>query len=151
MKTDKWILKNTSSLSGKTVAISGSTGGLGRELCRYFAMLGASLILVDRNTDKSLGVANELKSEFPELTVSCIKADMSDIESVKLAEKSLSQMNVDFLVLNAGAYSIPRYNRYRIRQRFYDKFHLPLLPCKEAFAGYRRKGREDSCRKQYCP
>ena len=35
MSISKWIEKNTASLKGKTVAISGSTGGLGRELCRY--------------------------------------------------------------------------------------------------------------------
>ena len=108
MTIKKWIIRNTRSLSGKNVAITGATGGLGRELCRYLAILGASLVLVDRNVDKSLGLANELKSEFPELTVNCITADMSNMESVKMAGKSLSAMNVDYLILNAGAYSIPR-------------------------------------------
>ena len=108
MTRKKWISKNTHSLLGKTVAITGSTGGLGRELCRYLAMLGASLILVDRNIDKSEALAKELKGEFGELSVSFVKADMSDMESVKNAEESLSKMSVDHLILNAGAYSIPR-------------------------------------------
>jgi FlaA1/EpsC-like NDP-sugar epimerase len=33
MNITKWIKNNTESLEGKMVAISGSTGGLGRELC----------------------------------------------------------------------------------------------------------------------
>ena len=109
MKTDKWILKNTSSLEGKRVAITGSTGGLGRELCRYFAYLGASLILVDRNVEKSIALANELKKDFEKTNVNIIKSDMSDLESVKNAANQLAEADIDFLVLNAGAYSIPRY------------------------------------------
>ena len=37
MNTRKWLEKNTSSLAGRCVAITGSTGGLGRELCGYLA------------------------------------------------------------------------------------------------------------------
>lgn len=109
MKTEKWISKNTASLSGKTVAISGSTGGLGRELCRHLASLGASLVLIDRNMTKSLALAEELRREFVDLKITHVKADMSDVESVKAAALSLSKMKIDHLILNAGAYSIPRY------------------------------------------
>ena len=37
MMIEKWLLKHTRSLVGKTVAVSGSTGGIGRELCRYLS------------------------------------------------------------------------------------------------------------------
>ena len=80
---DKWLDKNTNSLEGKTVAITGSTGGLGKALCRYLAKLGASLILVDRNAIRSNDVKNTLISEFPNIGVKCINADLSDISSVK--------------------------------------------------------------------
>ena len=53
MNVKKWILENTSSLSGKTVALTGSTGGIGRELSIALASLGASLILLDRNKERS--------------------------------------------------------------------------------------------------
>ncbi|MBQ3547362.1 MAG: hypothetical protein IJA44_02680, partial [Clostridia bacterium] len=33
----KWFLKNTESLSGKTVAVTGSTGGIGLWLCKLLA------------------------------------------------------------------------------------------------------------------
>ena len=109
MNTDKWILKNTTSLSGKRVAISGSTGGIGRELCRHLAGLSASLVMIDRNEAKSLALAEELKAEFGGLKTEFVKADMSDVESVREATDRLLTMEIDYLILNAGAYSIPRY------------------------------------------
>lgn len=109
MKINKWIKENTSSLKGKTVAITGATGGLGRELCRYLAMLGASLVLMDRNAERSKAFATELLNEYTEIQVSRIPVDLSDIHSVKKAVNELIKYNVDVFIHNAGAYSIPRY------------------------------------------
>lgn len=108
MREGRWIEKNTSSLKGKRVVISGSTGGLGRELCNYLASLGASLVLLDRNTERSLALAAELKAKYPNLEAEHIQADLSDISSVRAAADRLISMDVDYLILNAGAYSIPR-------------------------------------------
>lgn len=109
MNVQKWLDRNTTSLSGKTVVISGSTGGLGRELCFHLASLGARLVLLDRNRAKSLALAEELKAKYKELSVSHLTADMSDMESVRAAAEKLSSMDIDYLILNAGAYSIPRF------------------------------------------
>ena len=109
MNVNRWISRNTDSLLGKRVAISGSTGGLGRELCFYLASLGAELVLVDRNSERSLALAEELKKGKPTLAVSHVRTDMSDMESVRAAADSLERMNIDYLILNAGAYSIPRH------------------------------------------
>ena len=108
MKIKKWIENNTENLNGKLAAVTGATGGLGRELCRYLAGLGASLILLDRNTDKSLALKNELLSEFPDTDIRNIRVDLEDIETVKLACETLKEMPPDILIHNAGAYSIPR-------------------------------------------
>ena len=110
MNIEKWLSENTLRLEGKRVVISGSTGGLGRELCKYIAGLGGELILLDRNSKKSLALASELKGEFPEMKVSHITADMEDIDSVRAAAEQLSEMEIDYLILNAGAYSIPRHS-----------------------------------------
>ena len=64
MSIEKWLKNNTSSLSGKTVAVTGSTGGLGAPLCAYLAQLGASLILVDRNKSRSEAHASELREKY---------------------------------------------------------------------------------------
>lgn len=109
MKASKYIAKKEYSLVGKTVAISGSTGGLGRELCSHLASLGASLVLLDRNMKKSEALANELRTKFRDIDISHIEVDMEDISAVKSAAEKLSKMPIDYLLLNAGAYSIPRH------------------------------------------
>ena len=108
MNIKKWLTKNTQSLSGKTVVITGATGGLGKQLSRYVVMLGANLVTVDRNEARSVALKKELTAEFPETEITRIIADMEDFGSVKSACERLKEMPIDYLVLNAAAYSIPR-------------------------------------------
>ena len=108
MRFNKWLNKNTSSLSGKTVAISGSTGGLGKHICRYLASLGASLILLDRNRSRSEANKAALQSEFPNVEISLITLDLVDVFSVAEATERLKELSPDVFIHNAGAYSIPR-------------------------------------------
>lgn len=108
MDYKKWLNKNTESLSGKTVAVTGTTGGLGRELCDFIASLGASLILMDRNKKRSEAHRDELKTRHG-CNVECINVDLEDINSVKVATSELlSNYEPDIFIHNAGAYSIPR-------------------------------------------
>ena len=108
MRYDKWLTENTCSLQGKTVAISGSTGGLGKHICRYLASLGASIILLDRNRARSEANKQVLESEFPGVQVSLITLDLVDIFSVFEATDKLKEYSPDIFIHNAGAYSIPR-------------------------------------------
>lgn len=107
MSIEKWLKNNTVSLNGKTIAVTGSTGGLGIELCRYLARIGANLILVDRNFKRSEAFANSLRKDFG-ATVSLITADLEDFLSVKTATELLKTKQIDIFIHNAGAYSIPR-------------------------------------------
>lgn len=109
MNTQKWLHKNTHSLSGKVVAISGSTGGLGRALCEHLTTLGASLILLDRNQDKAKQLIAKLKSTFPDLRADYIKLDLSDVDNVKSVTDKLCKHPPDYLILNAGIYHVPRF------------------------------------------
>ncbi len=108
MNINKWLSDNTQSLKNKTIAITGTTGGLGRELCRYMACLGASLILVDRNEKKSQSFCDELKKEY-KIKAHCLTADLEDMESVKRATAELNKSNLYAFIHNAGAYDIPRH------------------------------------------
>lgn len=105
----KWFNKNTESLVGKTVAVTGTTGGIGRELCFYLTELGASLILLDRNQARSENFKNELLAEFPDIDVECLNIDMERFETVKTACEALKTRKIDVFIHNAGAYSIPRH------------------------------------------
>lgn len=108
MRVCAWLSKNAVDLSGKRVAITGSTGGLGRALCRHLAALGASLVLLDRNASRSEAHAAALRKEFKS-AVQCITADMEDTASVRSAAAALTEAPLDVLILNAGAYAVPRH------------------------------------------
>lgn len=109
MKTDAWIQKNMPSMVGKTVAISGATGGIGQELCRHLAGLGAALLLLDRNSDRSNAWIEKLKVEFPALNARHLRLDLSDFETVRSVTEELLASPPDYLIFNAGAYHVPRY------------------------------------------
>ena len=109
MSIKNYIEKSTESLSGKTVAVTGTTGGLGKELCRYLAELHANLILMDRNRARSEAFADSLRESFPDISVKLITVDLADIDSVKHATEELKLDAPDVFIHNAGAYSIPRY------------------------------------------
>ncbi len=109
MTTAVWLKKYAGSLAGKTVAINGATGGLGNALCRHLAQLKAHLILCDRNAEKSHTLGTQLQQEFPTLTVDYISLDLADMTAVVRAADTLEKAAVDYLILNAGIYYVPRY------------------------------------------
>ena len=109
MNYKKWLSDNAEKLSGKTVAVTGSTGGIGVWLCRHLASLGANLILMNRSKTKSDEQIGDLKREFTDIKISYIPLDLSDIKSVKAATDILKADCPDVIIHNAGAYSIPRY------------------------------------------
>ena len=108
MRYDKWLTQNTAGLNGKTVAITGSTGGLGKHICRYLASLGADLVLLDRNQERSEANKRAVEAEFPGTRITLVNLDMVDIFSVEKATKKLKEIEPDIFIHNAGAYSIPR-------------------------------------------
>lgn len=110
MRTEDWIKQNAASLAGKRVAISGSTGGIGRVLCEHLASLGVKqLILLDRDGQRMLRHRFALLQKYPHLHVGEIHMDLSDMESVRYAAKCLEKQPIDVLICNAGAYAVPRY------------------------------------------
>lgn len=109
MNYNKWLDINTKVLIGKTVAISGATGGIGVYLCDYLAHLGANIICLDRNTDKSNRLIDSLKAKYPDLSAKHITVDLENFAMVSAAIEELKQLDIDYLILNAGAYKIPRH------------------------------------------
>ena len=53
MKMVNWIKENTKSLKGKTIAITGSTGGIATCLVKTLASLEADFIFLNRNEEKT--------------------------------------------------------------------------------------------------
>lgn len=142
MNINKWLGKNCASLRGKTVAITGSTGGLGNEICIYLARLGANLVLVDRNKEKSEKFAELLRDRFC-ARVTLITADLEDKYSVTVATERIKKEKPDIFIHNAGAYSIPRHKtKQGLDNVFAINFASPYYMIKELLPTLREaKGR----------
>ncbi len=96
------------SLSNKRVALTGCTGGLGKETARGILRRGGSLIMCDRNKAKAVALAARLRAEFENADITEITLDLSDFSSVKAAAEQLITLKPDIFISNAGAYNIPR-------------------------------------------
>ena len=108
MNKSRWLEKNGVSLAGKTIAVTGATGGLGSALCRNILALGGSLVLLNRSKTKTDALAASLREDFPGASITFLQTDLTDMASVRAACGALLQLPLDALVLNAGAYAIPR-------------------------------------------
>ncbi len=109
MNAEKWFACNASDLTGKTVAITGSTGGLGRELCEYFAQMYADLLMLNRNEQKTAVLSQALLQKYPQTKIDFLKLDQADFVNLQEACDELRNRKIDYLVLNAGAYNVATY------------------------------------------
>ena len=141
MNYTKWLNKNAKSLSGKTVAISGATGGIGVNLCDMLASLGANLICLDRNADKSNKLIADLKSKYTNLNATHITLDLENFDRVKDVTEQLKSLDIDFLILNAGAYKIPRHKcSTGYDNVFQINFISPYYIARELFPNIKNRG-----------
>lgn len=106
---DRWFARHTHSLVGKRVAVCGATGGIGEELCRHLARLGAELWLCCRSEAKTQALIEKLRADYPDVVARFIPLDLEDAESVNAAAEILVQTPPHVLIHNAGAYAIPRH------------------------------------------
>ncbi len=93
----------------KTVAITGTTGGLGSLLANELASKGINLIFIDRNFRKSKKLAEDILKKYQNIEINFVTADLEDLDSVKDAVNELKKINFEILILNAGVYNVPIY------------------------------------------
>ena len=108
MKTQAWLNAAPSALKGKTVVITGATGGLGREICSYVLSFGGRILMVNRDPKKSEALCASLREKYPGCQVSFLLADLEHTDEVRAVCAQLLREPVDVLMLNAGTYAIPR-------------------------------------------
>ena len=105
---NRWFARHTHSLRGKRVAVCGATGGIGEELCRHLARLGAELWLCCRSKAKAQALMDALRKEYPAVVAHFVPLDLENAASVERAAQLLSATPPHVLIHNAGAYAIPR-------------------------------------------
>jgi len=80
-------------VGGRTVLLTGATGGLGHAIARRLAAAGAHVVLSGRRGDVLTALADEIGGEVA-------PADLSDADEVR--ELAAAHGDVDILVSNAG-------------------------------------------------
>jgi NAD(P)-dependent dehydrogenase (short-subunit alcohol dehydrogenase family) len=97
------MLKKLFSLEGKVVVITGGAQGIGEEVAKHIAAVGADIVILDIQEDKAKAVAEAITEEFKCRAIA-IGCDVSKPEEVDMAiERADKEMGkLDLLFNNAG-------------------------------------------------
>ncbi|MFK8083933.1 MAG: SDR family NAD(P)-dependent oxidoreductase [Granulosicoccus sp.] len=100
-----WQGLSSYSLAKRVVVITGATSGIGEAGAHRYASMGATLVIVARNAEKTDTLIATLKKSTGNLDIHRVIADLGSQEDTrKAAEEIASQWPViDVLVHNAGA------------------------------------------------
>lgn len=91
-------------MQGKTVVITGATGGIGLETARGLAKLGARVAIVARSRPRGEAAIAEIKQTVPDAQLELALADLSSLAEVRQvgAELRAKHPTIDVLINNAG-------------------------------------------------
>lgn len=97
-------------LEGKVVAVTGSTTGTGFICAKACAQLGATVVLLNRPSQRAEAAEKAIKEAVPGAKVVSVSCDLMSFEKVKEAAAKLkadfSSTGIDVLVLNAGVMAL---------------------------------------------
>jgi NAD(P)-dependent dehydrogenase (short-subunit alcohol dehydrogenase family) len=96
------------SLTGKTALVTGSTDGLGREVARQLAALGAFVIVHGRNEERGTEVVNAIRAAG-QGDAAFHRADFASLAAVEAFARDVGDRHarLDLLINNAAAVSGP--------------------------------------------
>ncbi len=102
------IEKHTQDMTNKIVAITGTTSGTGYVCAREIAKLGGTVLLLNRDSERSASSLNKLKEEVSDGTFDTITCDLQDFASVRKAIDEITSKYdvVDVLCNNAGVMAL---------------------------------------------
>jgi retinol dehydrogenase 13 len=95
--------------NNRLVVITGSTSGIGYDAAKKYASLGANILSINRNEEKTKKLCEELKQKYG-TECNYMIADFSNLEQVHNVAKKLASLerNIDVLIHNAGVYVTQR-------------------------------------------
>ncbi|MEM6731856.1 MAG: SDR family NAD(P)-dependent oxidoreductase [Myxococcota bacterium] len=102
------IENHTQDMSGKVVAITGTTSGTGYVCAREVAKLGATVLVLNRESERSAKALDRLREEVPDGKFEAVTCDLQDFASVRAAAKAILEKHptVDVLCNNAGVMAL---------------------------------------------
>ncbi|PIC31622.1 hypothetical protein B9Z55_012262 [Caenorhabditis nigoni] len=72
-------------LSGKTIAITGTTSGIGVDTARDLALKGAHIVMLNRNLEESEKQKKRFIEQKPNAQIDIVKCDLNSLDSVRKA------------------------------------------------------------------
>lgn len=105
-----WTPERLGSLTGKTYVITGANAGAGFEATRVFLSKGAKVVMLNRNTEKSVAAIETLKQEFGnDADVIFVRTDLAALGSVRQAATEVLEKvpRIDALICNAAIAQVP--------------------------------------------
>lgn len=109
-RTGAWENLDRSMFTGRTVAVTGATSGLGLALAKRLRSLDADVVLIGRQPRKLDDVTWKLQEMPSTGSLRSVVCDVSDLESVRRASTELAGVGrIDVLVHNAGSLSKDRH------------------------------------------
>ncbi|MFK7904215.1 MAG: SDR family NAD(P)-dependent oxidoreductase, partial [Chitinophagales bacterium] len=103
------VLKNHSQdMTGKVVVITGTTSGTGFVCANEVAKKGATVVLLNRESERSESALQQLQGAVPNGKFDAITCDLQSFKSVQNAVNSIKNKYevVDVLVNNAGVMAL---------------------------------------------
>ena len=96
--------------TGKTVVVTGSNSGTGKEAARKLAAAGAHVIIAVRSLEKGERARDEIRVAIPGAQIDVRRLDLADLTSVKeFADSMLAHhQELNLLVNNAGVMAPPK-------------------------------------------
>ncbi|MCS5721335.1 SDR family NAD(P)-dependent oxidoreductase [Herbiconiux sp. CPCC 203407] len=93
-------------LAGRTVVVTGGTGGLGYWATEQLAAAGASVVIAARTPEKGAAALASLARRVPGSDARFVRLDLADLASVAEAAEELAGLpRIDALIANAGVLS----------------------------------------------
>ena len=105
---DKIIENHTQDMTNKVAVITGTTSGTGFVCAREIAKLGGTVLLLNRESERSAASFKFLKKEVPEGKLFTITCDLQVFESVRNAIAKIKSTYdvIDVLCNNAGVMAL---------------------------------------------
>jgi len=93
-------------MKGKTVLITGSTDGIGRQTALELAAIGANVLVHGRRADRTRKVIQEIQNSVGKYKAEEFVADLSSLKQVRSLADEIQRKHdrLDVLVNNAGVY-----------------------------------------------
>lgn len=118
-----WTPDRLANLEGKTYLITGATAGAGFQAARTLLKNNATVVMLNRSTEKSIAALAALKQEFGnDADVSFVRMDLASFSSVREAAADVlkSVPQIDALICNAAIAQVPT-------QKFTEDGHESML------------------------